>query len=150
MTKQWKPSHSLFLSRTLTVVVFIGLIALPFCIPIMTEWYDAVSGQAPIATLLNIVLYCSDAVGFVAIWHLNRLLNNIRRQEIFVEGNVTCLRAISWCCFGIAIIFTVLGFWRSLAWLITFAAVFFGLILRVLKNVFELAVEMRQENDYTI
>ncbi len=150
MSKQWKPSHSLFLSRTLIIVVFIGLIALPFCIPIITEWYDAVSAQAPIATLLNIVLYCSDAVGFVAIWYLNRLLNNIRKQEIFVEANVTCLRAIAWCCFGIAAIFVVLGFWRSLAWLITFAAGFFGLILRVLKNVFELAVEMRKENDYTI
>ncbi len=150
MSKQWKPSQSFFLSRVLTLVVLITLIALLFCIPIMTEWYDAVSGQVPIATLLNIVLYLSDAVGLVAILSLNRLLANIGRQEIFVNQNVTCLRVISWCCFGVAAIFLVLGFSRSLGWMITLAAGFFGLILRVLKNVFELAVEMRKENDYTI
>lgn len=150
MSKQWKPSHSLYLSRLLVMVVFCLLIGMLGWIPFLTEWYDAVSGHPPIRLLLNIVLYLSDAIGFAAVFHLHRLLNNIRKQEIFVDSNVTCLRVISWCCFGIAVLFLVLGFWRSLAWLITFAAGFFGLIMRVLKNVFALAVEMRQENDYTI
>lgn len=150
MSKQWKPTHSLFLSRILVLVVFCFLIAAIGIIPICTEWYDAVSGQEPIAWILNICLYLSDAIGFTAIFQLHRLLNHIRKQQIFVEENVTCLRVISWCCFAIAAVFLVLGFWRSLAWMITFAAGFFGLIMRVLKNVFALAVEMRQENDYTI
>ncbi len=150
MSKQWKPTHSLFLSRILVMAVFCLLIALLFCIPLITEWYDSVSGQEPIALVLNICLYLSDAAGFAAAFSLHRLLGNIRKQEIFVDANVTCLRVISWCCFGLALVFFVLGFRRSLAWLITFAAAFFGLIMRVLKNVFQLAVEMRKENDYTI
>ena len=60
------------------------------------------------------------------------------------------LRIISWCCFGIAALFFVLTFFRMLALIITFAAALFGMIMRVLKNVFELAVELRQENDFTI
>lgn len=150
MSKQWKPTHSLFLSRILVMAVFGLLIALLFCIPLITEWYDSVSGQEPIALVLNISLYLSDAAGFAAAFFLHRLLGNIRKQEIFVDANVTCLRVIAWCCFGLALIFFALGFWRSLAWMITFAAAFFGLIMRVLKNVFQLAVEMRKENDYTI
>lgn len=150
MSKQWKPSHSLYLSRILVMVVFGLLIGMLGWIPFITEWYDTVSGHPPIRILLNIILYLSDAIGFTAVFYLHRLLNNIRKQEIFVDSNVTCLRVISWCCFGIAILFLLLGFWRSLAWMITFAAGFFGLIMRVLKNVFALAVEMRQENDYTI
>lgn len=150
MSKQWKSSHSLYLSRILVIVVFCLLIAMLGWIPLMTEWYDTVSGHPPIRPLLNTILYLSDVIGFAAVFHLHRLLTNIRKQEIFVDSNVTCLRVISWCCFGIAVLFLVLGFWRSLAWIVTFAAAFFGLIMRVLKNVFALAVELRQENDYTI
>lgn len=143
-------SKSLFFTRILIYVILCMLIAGLVIIPICTEWYDAVSGQKPIATILNICGYLCDVIGFVAIIQLHHLLNNIRKQEIFTEKSVTCLRVISWCCFGIAIICGVLGFWRSLAWLITFAAGFFGMLMCVLKNVFSLAVELRQENDYTI
>ncbi len=150
MSIKWSQPKSLFLTRILIYVIFCMLIAGIVIIPICTEWYDAVSGQPPIAMVLNICGYLCDAIGFVAIIQLHRLLGNIRKQEIFTEKNVTCLRIIAWCCFGIAIVCGVLGFWRSLAWLITFAAGFFGLLMRVLKNVFSLAVELRQENDYTI
>jgi hypothetical protein len=39
---------------------------------------------------------------------------------------------------------------RFLAVLPAFAAIMFGLIMRVLKNVFEEAVEIKSENDFTI
>ena len=41
-------------------------------------------------------------------------------------------------------------FWRFVAFLIAFMAAFAGLIIRVIKNLLEAAVELREENDYTI
>ena len=81
---------------------------------------------------------------------LGRLLHNLNRDRIFVTQNVTCLRIISWCCFGISLVFLGLAWFRSLGLLVAFAAAFFGLILRVLKNVFARAVTLQEEADYTI
>lgn len=46
--------------------------------------------------------------------------------------------------------FLVLGLWRFIFLLAGFLAIMFGLIMRVLKNVFEKAVEIKSENDFTV
>ena len=61
-----------------------------------------------------------------------------------------CLRGISWACMLAGCAFAVLGLWRFLSIMPAFAAVMFGLVMRVLKNVFEEAVEIKSENDFTI
>ena len=148
--QKWTSTNSLRLTRYLTIGVIFLCVAAAFCIPICTEWYDAVSGQEPIHNLLNVILYISDALGLISMWELNGMLKRISKQEIFTAENVKVLRVISWCCFGIAALSFFLAFFRMLAFFVGFAAGFFGMIMRVLKNVFELAVEMRQENDFTI
>jgi hypothetical protein len=45
---------------------------------------------------------------------------------------------------------TVLALWRDIFIFAGFFSVMFGLIMRVLKNVFEKAVEIKSENDFTI
>lgn len=146
----WTPSRSLKLTRLLNIAtIFLGVAAL-FCIPICTEWYDAVSGQEPIRNLLNVIFYLTVFLALIALWKLNGLLSRIIHQQIFVSENVTVLRIISWCCFGISALFLFLTFYRFLAFIVAFAAGFFGLIIRVLKNVFELAVNLREEQDFTI
>ena len=49
-----------------------------------------------------------------------------------------------------ALIFALLGVAYLFSLLVTVAALFVALILRVLKNVFSIAVELKAENDYTI
>ena len=122
MKQKWTSDKSLLLSRTLTVVVLVLAAAMLFCIPIITEWYDAVSGQEPIRLVLNIALYLSDLIGIAAVFMLYKMLRNIAREQVFVEANVHCFRIISWCCFAIAVIWLVLTS----------------------------AVELREEHDYTI
>ncbi len=150
MSKQIAFPKSLFLARVLVKVVMVMLGIALFCIPICTEWYDAVSGQPPIKMQLNICLYASVGIGFAAVWMLQSLLSHITKQEIFVRENVTALRVISWCCYAIAIIFLYLAFLRSLAFIVSFAAGFFGLIMQVLKNVFSTGVDLQDENNFTI
>lgn len=150
MTMKWTSDKSLFLSRVLTLALLVLAAAALFCIPIITEWYDAVSGQDPIRTVLNICLYLSDIIGIFAVWQMKKLLDNVAKQAIFVAENVTCIRLISWCCLAVALIWLVLTYWRLLAFFVAFIAAFAGLVLRVMKNLFAMAVELREENDYTI
>lgn len=146
----WTKWKSLRLTTVLVKIVFLLLIIAIFTIPILAEWYDSVSVREEVFIPLCITLYLTLIPAFVVVFSLNKLLLNIRKEQIFVDQNVTILRIISWCCYMVSIIFFVFGFWRELSFLIAFAAAFFGLILRVLKNVFEQAVAMRVENDFTI
>ena len=150
MSKKIAFPKSLFLANILVKVVLVMLVISLFCIPICTDWYDAVSGQPPIETELNICFYTVIAFAFAAVWKLNALLAHISKQETFVEENVKALRIISWCCYAIAGVFLILAYLRPLAFIVAFAAAFFGLIMQVLKNVFAMAVELKDENDFTI
>ena len=150
MELKWNKTRSLTLSRILTTVTFAVAVGALFCIPVMTEWYDAVSGRAPIRLQLTTALYLSDVLAMLGLWELLAMLRYIAAQKIFVSENERCLRVISWCCFAVAGIWAVLGIWRQIALVVAFIAVFAGLIVRVVKNLVAMAVTLREENDYTI
>lgn len=150
MTPEWNSEKSLFLSRALTLATLILGVASLFCIPVITEWYDAVSGQNPIHVELNILLYLSALLGILALWQLKGLLDRFAKEEVFVTENAASFRKIAWCCFGVAFLWLIFTFWRFLAFLVAFMAAFAGLLLRVMKNMLEAAVKLREENDFTI
>ena len=81
---------------------------------------------------------------------MHRLLRNLRRERVFEQENVTLLRAISWLCIAVGVVTLVSGFYYTSFFLVAAAAAFCGLIVRVVKNVFEQAIEIKTENDYTI
>ena len=78
------------------------------------------------------------------------LLLAIRREEVFSAANVTRIRAVSWGCIAAAVLFAALApkFYVSAA--VAFIAFFVGLCLRIVKNAFEEAVALKEENDFTI
>ncbi len=150
MNIKWTSKNSLKLTRILTTAVFVFACGVLFLIPIITQWYDDVSGKPPIMPVLTVCFYICDGLAVLALWELNIMLKNISKQELFTDRNTRCVRIISWCCFGVAAVFAGLAFWRLLALLVAVIAGFVGLILRVVKNMLASAAEMREENDYTI
>ena len=95
-----------------------------------------------------LLLCCIPAMG--ALLWLHKLLSNISDSRVFVDENVTLLRRISWCCFLAAGITLVSSRFYLVFLLISVAAAFMGLILRVVKNVIQQAVILRTENELTI
>lgn len=149
----WTKCRSLKLSTILVKIVLISLILSIFFIPMGVKWFEFVSDKTELFFPICISLYIALIPAFIVITALDRLLSNIKKEQVFIHQNVTILRIISWCCFAIAldfIIFMMIGFWFPIYFFISFAAAFFGLILRVLKNVFEQAVALRIEHDFTI
>jgi hypothetical protein len=86
----------------------------------------------------------------MALFYLDRLLANIKKKEVFIVKNVKYLRRISWCCFVVAALLLTGAYSTFLLFLMAVAAAFMGLILRVVKNVIEQAVIIKEENDLTI
>ena len=152
----WNKDRSLSLSIILVRILFVFIIVLCFCVPVMVHWYDTTFTErmgllnGSVFVPLCCCLYAAAACGEVCLIHLGRLLLNLRNDKVFTAENCHHLRVISWCCLLAAIPFFVLGFWRSLSFVVAMAAGFFGLILRVLKNVFDKAVELQEDSDYTI
>jgi hypothetical protein len=101
-------------------------------------------------TLIIVVMLLCCIAALAALFSLDRLLSNIRKEEVFTEKNVRLLRIISWACFAVAIAMFV-GCIASISFfVIAILACFVGLILRVVKNVISAAVALKDENDFTI
>lgn len=101
-------------------------------------------------TILIICLYVCNVPGFVLIFCMDKLLRNLCRGKVFDSDNVHLLRIVSNCCFAACAVCLAgctriffLGF-------VALAAGFVGLIVRIVKNVFSAAIDMRSELDLTV
>ncbi len=148
-----KQNYSVMITSILVKAVFVLIIVCCIFAPFIVRVYDngiiALTGSSVYLPMI-ITLYLAAAVALVIVVALDRLLSNIRHDKVFVPGNVKILRLISYCCFAVSVIFIYFSILRPFAWLVVIAAAFFGLILRVIKNVFEQAIEIKEENDFTI
>ena len=144
---------SVMLTSVLVKVVY-GLVAACCVIaPFLVKRYDSLlvaSGQESVYWPVLITLYCAVPFAVTALVCLDVLLRNIKKGQPFVTQNVTMLRIISYCCFGEVPVFVYLAVLRPFTIVVLVACGFMGLILRVVKNVFEQAIEIREENDFTI
>lgn len=101
-------------------------------------------------TAIILCFYPSAVLGLTALASLVLLLRNIMKNEMFCRGNVLILQIISICCFIVAVLTFAGGFFWFPFFVLSFSSGFMGLIIRVVKNVMQKAVELREENDLTI
>lgn len=153
--KGWSEINSLVLSKVLMYALFAMLVAALGLIPFISRWYGEISdGHGLIGGDLFIpvciMLYICDIFGLAAVNNVRILLGNIGTDNVFTDQNTKCLRIISWCCIFVGMTFLFFGLWRFVFGFAAFFAFFMGFIMRVLKNVFEKAVEIKSENDFTI
>jgi len=148
----WTKELSVLLSKGL---IFLGMglagavcIWLPDCMAYLEDYYNREFGHIPSC----VIAYAIIAMLCVLLVFLYMLLNNISKKKVFVQNNIALLRKISWCCFAVSAVMFAWGFMAFLevAFLAGFTVGFMGLVLRILKNVFEEAVTIKEESDYTI
>lgn len=147
--KIWTSALSVTLTSVIIKVIFILCVGAAFYAPTGIPQYSTIF-EKNVELQLFICFYFCIALAIVALITLNKLIANIHNGNIFTESSVKCLRLLSWCCYFVAIATLVYSIFDMPFLIISAAAAFFGLILRVVKNVFEEAVKIREENDYTI
>lgn len=159
----WNSKKSTVLSIVVCWVVVAALTAGVFCGPwLVNAWFTHVRAWDPdhVGTQRMLNLFCSAfypcaVLAYVTLYNLIRMLYSIHDNQVFIQPNVARLRRISWCCFGVAAVTLVVGVlpynpFTTPFLLVAVAAAFVGLMLRVVKNVMERAVEIREENELTI
>lgn len=141
-------SFSVFCVRLFAVIMVTVWVAAPW----MFQTLIAFRGNYLTGTLpwFLVSTYTASVPAVFALWRLHGLLIDISHSLVFTCRNVARLRELSWCCIaaGLICLFSALYYLPFL--LIAVAAAFMGLILRVVKNVFEQAVALKDENDFTI
>jgi len=154
----WNSKKSVNFSLVVVVLVSCILLALIFLGPQLFNLYMVAyrgfspSGEAlkMLEKVFGICFYSSAPFAAVILYCLIKLLLNIKRNSIFILENAKYLKAVSWCCFLIAIITLIGGIFYMPLLAIAAAGCFTGVLLRVLKNVMERAIELKEENELTI
>lgn len=146
----WNKDKSIILSQILIKICYVGIVVCAVSAPNLVGLYEKNVGVEGLYTPLLVTLLCCVPPGIIALVCLDVLLWNIQKNRAFIMQNVKMLRAISYCCFCVAAIFVYFSILRPFAFVIVFAAGFFGIILRVVKNCFQQAIAIREENDFTI
>ncbi len=97
-----------------------------------------------------ICLYSCSFPAYYVLYALHRILSNVSANKVFIPENVKLLRRCSWCLLLAAAICAIGIVWLRVLLVIVAAASFVGLIVRVVMNVFEQAIAMKEELDLTV
>ena len=149
---KWNDDKSLLLTRVCVWLSAEALVLLCVSAPWLFSWFIQKRLILPPQSrdYFLVTTYTVAVPAAVTLYMMNRLLANIRKEEVFTEKNTRYLRGMSWCCLAAGLIFLVSSFYYLPFFALCAAAVFMALILRVIKNVFAQAEEIKKENDYTI
>ena len=148
----WNKDKSLWLSKIciklFTIIMIVVAVFAPKIFSALIEVRIAYLGGTLPYFLISTYTLCVPAT--IALSGLWRLLDNIDKGEVFIENNVRILRMLSWRCIFAGGICLVSAVYYLPFIIIAAAAGFVGLLLRIVKNVFARAVEIKQDNDFTI
>lgn len=153
-----KRKTSAIISLVICALCAVALVVMACTFPAFVNWfYTDIHGLAPGASDLQTIrgllipaFYICAPIAAAALYMLIAFLLNIIRERVFIKQNVMYLRLISWCCYAVAVVTFIPGVKYLPLLIISTAMVTVGTLLRVMKNMTQTAVELREENDLTI
>ena len=147
----WSKNSSIALSRACVVLFMILLAALDIGCYWAVGWFVRLRlMNRDFIFLMMATIYLCSGFGWVLLVRLWQLLQNIRAQLVFDARNVRLLRQVSWCCVGAGAVCLVSCLYYLPFIAIAIAAGFMTLIVRIVKNIFQQAIDMKSELDLTI
>ena len=147
----WNSKKSVLLSL-IFIYFFIAVLAVSeIFAPWIVEWFLAMTNKSMnLQPILVAFLYACLLPLAYALWLLLQLIGSIRKDICFSAENVSRLRKLSWCSFFMVPLCLAFGPSYFPILMLTPFAAFMGLILRVVKNAFQTALELQTENEMTI
>ena len=146
--------RSILLSQGLLVLFTAAVVFLD----IRCQWFWGwISGSGILGTVkesdkylfLGCLFGCS-LPAYVLLYSMHILLKRVQNGSVFTPENVRLLGIVSLCCFLAALLCLAFSWRFPVLLVITVAAGFVGLIVRIVKNVFQQALRMKDELDYTV
>ena len=123
------------------------LVAAPYLFPLVKS-FEAATDTA--RRFLFVALYISSIPAVAVIYLLSSLLLSVRAGAVFDEANVKRLKLVTAACFVFAAIVAAAGVFFVTLFAVAAAAVFIGLVMAVVKRIFEYAYAVKAENGLEI
>lgn len=143
-------NKSIILSLVFTSLFALAMIFLTFSIPWFVPFLCELLKHENDVTFMTVVAYLAVPAGWGAVILLYRILFNINNKRVFVNKNVKFLNILSWLCFYVGIVSAVASS-RYVAFVfVSISAFFIGLIIRIVRNIIEEAIKLKEENELTI
>lgn len=153
---------STLISLILAVLLVIFLLAMMVVMPLFIEkapllshirsWFtekESVLGLSG-GTVFWLWAYAVMAVAEMCCIAMVLLLLRVRRSLVFTAVTVSLIRFVSWGCLLIALLCLLVVYHFHMSYMLSLAAGFLGLCVRVVKNVIEEATAIKNENDLTV
>lgn len=149
---KWTKDKSIVLSRVCVGLFAAVLLAVDIFGYKLVVWYAHLRGMGGLhqGMMFMASLYTLSVFAWILLWHMWKLLSNMDKEQIFTAENIRHLRTVSWCCAGAAVICAVSALYYPPFIIAAAAAAFMMLIVRIVKNVFQTASDMKSELDLTI
>lgn len=148
---QWNEQKSILLSRVLVWVFTAAILLLDIgSLALCILHIEIGIIDRPSLIWLTLCCWLCSGFGYLLLYRMNCLLSNLQQERVFVPENVKYMRTVSYCCFAACGICFFFGLRMPTLLSVTLAAGFVGLIVRIVKNVFENAIAMKDELDYTV
>ena len=149
---------SVYISIVLTAIMFVATVVLAFYMPALLKYLlslpNSAGEQLDLApfqkTVVYVAAYAVLALMAAGLGMLFALLLLVQKKKVFTIPAVELIRYISWCLIFMGIIMVALTFCSVIALCVGAAVIFVGLTVRVVKNVIEEAVCLKEENDLTV
>lgn len=149
---------SVYISLVLTAVMFAAVIALTVFMPALTDYLISLPDQTGErlalkdwhVALIRVASYAEAAIMLCGLGLLFALLLLVLKGKVFTGAAVDLIRYISWLLILMGLILVSMTYFFTLASFVGVAIMFLGLTIRVVKNVIEEAVSLREENDLTV
>ena len=153
-----KTKTSATISLAVCIAASVLFLVMLFTFPQFIRWlylnYHVLSQNQSVFQRVRVTMipafYACAPFAAVSLFFLIRLLRNILLERIFIRENVQSLRFVSWCCCIVMLISLGFGLFYMPLLIVTVAMAIVGTLLRVVKNIMQAAVELREENDLTI
>jgi hypothetical protein len=147
-----------FLARTMNFLVLIFLmvtILAFFTMPFLVHHYIKMAGGEPLNPywLLTIFLYITAVPFFVLLMKVKKLCKNLLNNEPFTMSSIKALNMISICAFSDFVLYAIgtISILKNLFSLTLMVSAFMiGLVGLLLSHLVKDAMEIKEENDYTI
>ena len=154
----WNNKRSIILTKFCILALMLVSVIMMFCGKYLISRFLILTGGAKIDIsnefsfyIITFISYMLGIIALLTLFCMLRFIVNLENDLVFVPQNIKWLRFISYGCLSaglLLIIATVV--YHKLFLVLSLAALFMMLIVRVIKNAFEQAVKMKEELDLTI
>ena len=154
----WNSKRSIISTKFCILALMLVSVIMMFCGKYLISRFLILTGGAKIDIsnefsfyIITFISYILGIIALLTLFCMLKFIVNLENDLVFVPQNIKWLRFISYGCLsaGLLLIITTVVY-HKLFLVLSLAALFMMLIVRVIKNAFEQAIEMKEELDLTI